>query len=163
MYPFFLKSNHLPTMIAVIQRVLEASVSVNRVLKAQINQGFLVLLGVTHTDTQEDVLWLAKKIIGMRIFGDQDGKMNLDLASINGNILLVSQFTLFASTKKGNRPSFIEAAKPEVAVPLYEKMIELLSTELQKPIETGIFGADMQISLINDGPVTIILDSKNKV
>ncbi|TAH13283.1 MAG: D-tyrosyl-tRNA(Tyr) deacylase, partial [Runella slithyformis] len=107
--------------------------------------------------------WLAKKIVGLRVFGDHEGKMNLDLKTVGGNVLLVSQFTLHASTKKGNRPSFIEAARPETAIPLYQKMIEQLSLELEKPIETGEFGADMQVSLCNDGPVTIIIDSKNRV
>ena len=150
-------------MITIIQRVLEASVKVNDIVKGEIQAGFIVLLGVTHKDTNEDVEWISKKIAGMRIFSDEDGKMNLDLNSINGNILLISQFTLHASTKKGNRPSFIEAARPEIAIPLYEKMILQLEKDLGKPIQTGEFGADMKVSLINDGPVTIILDSKNKI
>jgi D-aminoacyl-tRNA deacylase len=150
-------------MIAVIQRVSEASVEIEGQIKGQIQQGFLVLLGVTHADTQEDIEWLSKKIIGMRIFSDEEGKMNLDLSAINGNILLISQFTLHASTKKGNRPSFIEAAKPEIAIPLYEKMIARLEQDLGKSIQTGTFGADMKVALVNDGPVTILLDSKNKV
>ena len=150
-------------MIAAIQRVSEASVKIEGIINGKIQAGFLVFLGITHTDTQEDVEWLSKKIIGMRIFSDEDDKMNLDLADINGNILLISQFTLHASTKKGNRPSFIEAARPEIAVPLYEKMILQLEKHLGKPIQTGEFGADMKVSLINDGPVTIILDSKNKI
>lgn len=150
-------------MIAVIQRVSEASVTIEGQVKGQIGLGFLVLLGITHTDTQEDIEWLAKKIVGMRIFGDAEGKMNLDLKAIEGNILLISQFTLHASTKKGNRPSFIEAARPEVAIPLYEKMIQQLTQELGQPIQTGEFGADMKVSLLNDGPVTIVIDSKNRV
>lgn len=150
-------------MIAVIQRVSEASVKIEGEIKGEIQTGFLVLLGVTHADTQEDVIWLSKKIVGMRIFSDDEGKMNLDLSAINGNILLISQFTLHASTKKGNRPSFIEAARPEIAIPLYEKIIFQLENDLGKPIQTGKFGADMKISLVNDGPVTIILDSKNKI
>jgi D-aminoacyl-tRNA deacylase len=150
-------------MIAIIQRVSEASVKIEGLIKGEIQAGFLVLLGITHTDTQEDVEWLSKKIVGMRIFSDIDSKMNLDLSTINGNILLISQFTLHASTKKGNRPSFIEAARPEIAIPLYEKMILQLEKDLGKPIQTGEFGADMKVSLINDGPVTIILDSKNKI
>jgi D-aminoacyl-tRNA deacylase len=150
-------------MIAIIQRVSEASVKIEGKIKGEIQAGFLVLLGITHTDTQEDVEWLSKKIVGMRIFSDIDSKMNLDLSTINGNILLISQFTLHASTKKGNRPSFIEAARPEIAIPLYEKMILQLEKDLGKPIQTGEFGADMKVSLINDGPVTIILDSKNKI
>jgi D-aminoacyl-tRNA deacylase len=150
-------------MIAIIQRVSEASVKIDGVIKGEIQAGFLVLLGVTHTDTQEDVEWLSKKIVGMRIFSDNEGKMNLDLNSVEGNILLISQFTLHASTKKGNRPSFIEAARPEIAIPLYEKMILQLENDLGKSIQTGEFGSDMKVSLINDGPVTIILDSKNKI
>ena len=150
-------------MIAVIQRVSEASVSNDGQINGQISQGFLVLLGITHSDTEEDLVWLSKKIIGLRIFSDAEGKMNLDLAAVGGNILLISQFTLHSSTKKGNRPSFIEAARPEIAIPLYEKLIQKLSEEVGKKIETGIFGADMKVSLINDGPVTIIMDSKNRV
>jgi D-aminoacyl-tRNA deacylase len=150
-------------MIAVIQRVSSASVAISGQIKGQIDAGFLVLLGIAHADTQDDLDWLAKKIVGLRIFGDAEGKMNLDLRAIEGNILLISQFTLHANTKKGNRPSFIEAARPEVAVPLYEKMIEKLTQELGKPIETGEFGADMQVTLCNDGPVTIVIDSKNRV
>ena len=149
-------------MIAVIQRVSEASVKINDQIKGEINVGFMVLLGITHTDTQEDVEWLTKKIVGMRVFSDNEGKMNLDLETVHGNILLISQFTLHASTKKGNRPSFIEAAQPEIAIPLYEKMIMQLGNLLGKPIQTGEFGADMKVSLVNDGPVTIIIDSKNK-
>lgn len=150
-------------MIAVIQRVSQASVSIDGLIHGAIENGFLVLLGVTHTDTQDDVIWLSKKITGMRIFGDEAGKMNLDIKSIQGNILLISQFTLHASSKKGNRPSFIEAARPEIAIPLYEAMIVLLNQEMEKPIATGVFGADMKVSLINDGPVTIVIDSKNKI
>ncbi len=150
-------------MIAIIQRVSEASVKIEEKIKGEIQTGFLVLLGITHTDTQEDVEWLSKKIAGMRIFSDEEGRMNLNLDSVNDNILLISQFTLHASTKKGNRPSFLEAARPEIAIPLYEKMILQLEKELGKPIQTGEFGADMKVSLINDGPVTIILDSKNKI
>jgi D-tyrosyl-tRNA(Tyr) deacylase len=150
-------------VIAVIQRVSEASVTINNTLHSEIGQGLLILLGITHSDTLEDLEWLGKKMIGLRIFADQEGKMNLDLGSINGQILLVSQFTLHASTKKGNRPSFIEAARPEVAIPLYERMIDFLSKELDQPIQTGVFGADMKVSLINDGPVTICIDSKNRI
>lgn len=149
-------------MIAVIQRVSEASVKIEEKIKGSIQNGFLILLGITHDDCVEDVEWLSKKIIGMRIFSDEEGKMNLDIKSVNGNILLISQFTLHASTKKGNRPSFIEAARPEIAIPLYEQMIKQLSKELGKEIQTGEFGADMKVSLINDGPVTIVIDSKNK-
>jgi len=147
-------------MIAVIQRVSEASVTIEGQIKGQIGLGFLVLLGIAHTDTEEDVVWLAKKIVGTRIFSDAEGKMNLDLKAVGGNILLISQFTLHASTKKGNRPSFVEAARPEVAIPLYEKMIQKLADELNQPIQTGEFGADMKVALLNDGPVTIVMDSK---
>ena len=149
-------------MVAVIQRVSEASVKIENQIHGQIENGFLVLLGVTHSDTEEDVEWLGRKITGLRIFGDTEGKMNLDLAAVNGNILLISQFTLHASTKKGNRPSFIEAARQEVAIPLYEGMITFLEDELGKPIQHGKFGADMKVALINDGPVTIVIDSKNR-
>ena len=147
-------------MIAVLQRVSEAAVRIDGQLRGQIQRGFLVLLGVTHTDTPDDVVWLAKKIAGLRIFNDEAGKMNLDLATVGGSILLISQFTLHAETKKGNRPSFIEAAKPDLAIPLYEQMIIRLSAELGHPIQTGEFGADMQVSLTNDGPVTIVIDTK---
>ena len=150
-------------MIAVIQRVSEAAVRIEGQVRGQIQTGFVVLLGITHTDTAEDVAWLSKKIVGMRVFGDAEGKMNLDLQSVGGSVLLISQFTLHASTKKGNRPSFIEAARPEVAIPLYEAMIAQLSTDLGQGIQTGEFGADMKVSLVNDGPVTIIIDSKNKI
>lgn len=150
-------------MIAVIQRVTQAAVTIENQLRGQIETGFLVLLGITHTDTHEDVEWLSKKIVGLRVFSDADGKMNLDLAAVGGNVLLISQFTLHASTKKGNRPSFIEAARPDIAIPLYEAMIAQLSTNLGRPIQTGEFGADMKISLLNDGPVTIVIDSKNRI
>lgn len=149
-------------MIAVIQRVSEASVTIENQIRGQIGTGFLVLLGITHTDTDEDVQWLARKIVGMRVFNDGEGKMNLDLAAVGGGILLISQFTLHASTKKGNRPSFAEAARPEVAIPLYERMIGELSDLLGKSIATGEFGADMKVRLLNDGPVTIVVDSKNR-
>jgi len=150
-------------MIAVIQRVKKASVEIAEVLHDSIQQGLLVLLGIAHNDSPEDLDWLVKKIVQMRIFADEDGKMNLSVKDINGEILLVSQFTLLASTKKGNRPSFTEAARPEVAIPLYQKAIDLFSQELGKPIATGEFGADMQVSLQNDGPVTIVIDSKNRI
>ena len=149
-------------MIAVIQRVTEATVRIEGKVTGQIQTGFLVLLGITHTDTAADGAWLAKKIAGMRVFNDADAKMNLDLAAVGGDVLLVSQFTLHANTKKGNRPSFIDAARPEQAFPLYEQFIAQLTTELGHPIQTGTFGADMQISLLNDGPVTIIVDTVNK-
>ncbi|RIV18110.1 D-tyrosyl-tRNA(Tyr) deacylase [Fibrisoma montanum] len=150
-------------MLAVIQRVSQASVTIDGQIKGQINLGFLVLLGITHTDTRDDIEWLSKKIVGMRIFSDDEGKLNLDLKAVAGNILLISQFTLHASTKKGNRPSFIEAARPDVAIPLYKQMIQQLSADLGQPIQTGEFGADMKVALLNDGPVTIIIDSKNRI
>ena len=148
-------------MIAVVQRVSEAQLHIKGQLHAKIAQGFVVLLGIHEADTMEDVQYLSNKIIGLRIFSDTEGKMNLDLSQVDGNILLVSQFTLIASTKKGNRPSFIEASRPEQAIPLYEEMTRQLTFKLTKPIQTGVFGADMKVSLINDGPVTIIIDSKN--
>lgn len=149
-------------MRAVIQRVSEASVVVNDLATGSIQQGFLILLGIEDADTETDIEWLSQKIVGMRIFGDEQGLMNKSLTDVNGNILLISQFTLFAQTKKGNRPSFIRAAKPDKAIPLYELMIKSLERNLGKPIATGIFGADMKVSLLNDGPVTIVIDSKNK-
>ncbi len=150
-------------MLAVLQRVSEASVTIEGAVKGKIGKGLLILLGITHTDAAEDVAWLAKKLVNLRIFGDAEGKMNLALPDVGGDILLISQFTLHASTKKGNRPSFIEAARPETAVPLYEAVIKALEKELGKPIQTGEFGADMKVALRNDGPVTIIIDSKNRV
>ncbi len=149
-------------MIALIQRVSQASLHIHTLLHTSISQGFVVFLGICQDDTPEDVAWLSAKIVGLRIFSDAEQKMNLDLKDINGNILLVSQFTLHAMTKKGNRPSFIEAARPEQAIPLYEAFIGSLESQLGKVISTGVFGADMQVSLINDGPVTIWIDSKNK-
>ena len=149
-------------MIAVVQRVSEAQLHINQQLHANIEKGFVVLLGIHETDTMEDVQYLSNKIIGLRIFSDAEGKINLDLSQVDGDILLVSQFTLIASTKKGNRPSFIEASRPENAIPLYEEMTRQLTFKLTKPIQTGVFGADMKVSLINDGPVTIIIDTKNK-
>ena len=145
-----------------IQRVSEASVSINDTVYSTISKGFLVLVGIEELDTQEDADWLCAKLISLRIFSDEDGKMNVSLLDIKGDVLLVSQFTLFASTKKGNRPSFIKSAKPELAIPLYEYCILQLTNLLQKPIKTGQFGADMKVSLVNDGPVTILIDSKNK-
>lgn len=146
----------------VIQRVLHASLAIDAQVHSSIEKGFLVLVGIEDADTNEDVEWLCGKLINLRIFADAEGKMNLSLQDMKGDILLVSQFTLFASTKKGNRPSFIKSAKPDLAIPLYEQCISLLTALLQKPIQTGVFGADMQISLVNDGPVTIIIDSKNR-
>jgi D-tyrosyl-tRNA(Tyr) deacylase len=149
-------------MRAVLQRVTRASCTVDSQITGQIGAGFLVLLGVEDADTMEDLDWLATKIVGMRVFGDENGLMNKALADIDGNILLISQFTLFATTKKGNRPGFTRAAKPDIAIPLYEKMIAKLTELSGKKIETGIFGADMKIDLLNDGPVTIIMDTKNR-
>ncbi len=149
-------------MIAVLQRVSQAACTIDGDIKSSIGAGLLVLLGIEEADTQEDVAWLSKKMINMRIFNDAAGVMNKSLLEENGELLLISQFTLHASTKKGNRPSYIKAAKPPIAIPLYEATIQQLEQELGKNIQTGTFGADMKISLINDGPVTIIIDSKDK-
>lgn len=149
-------------MRVVIQRVSEASVKIDEKLKSQIKNGLLILLGISEIDTFEDVQWLCSKIINLRVFNDNFKVMNLSLKDVNADILLISQFTLYASTKKGNRPSYIKAAKPDIAIPLYEAFISLLQNELNKPIQTGVFGADMKVSLTNDGPVTIIIDSKNR-
>jgi D-tyrosyl-tRNA(Tyr) deacylase len=149
-------------MKAVIQRVSEASVKIESIIKGQINTGLLVLLGIEEADNAEDIEWLCGKIGRLRIFGDKNGVMNLSVQERGGDILLISQFTLHASTKKGNRPSYIKAARPEVAIPLYGAFIKQMEKELGKPIQTGEFGADMKVSLVNDGPVTIIIDSKAK-
>ena len=149
-------------MRIVIQRVQNAIVNIENKLFSSIEKGLLILVGIEETDNAEDIDWLCKKIIDLRIFADNEGKMNLSVKDIDGNILVISQFTLYASTKKGNRPSYIKSAKPEIAIPLYENFISTLSNLYQKPIKTGFFGADMQVSLINDGPVTICIDSKNK-
>ncbi|GGG26762.1 D-aminoacyl-tRNA deacylase [Dokdonia pacifica] len=149
-------------MKIIIQRVSEASVTINDQVKSSIEKGFLILLGITHEDTQEDIEWLTNKIIGLRIFSDANGAMNLSVKDIDGDLLVISQFTLHASTKKGNRPSFLEAARPEVAIPLYENFISTLSRKHTKEVYTGEFGADMKVRLLNDGPVTITIDSKNK-
>lgn len=149
-------------MRAVLQRVTQASCTVEGNITGAIENGFLVLLGIEDADTVEDLEWLAQKIVGMRVFGDENGLMNKALADIDGDILLISQFTLFASTKKGNRPGFTRAARPDVAIPLYEKMIEKLSSLLGRKVKTGIFGADMKIALLNDGPVTILMDTKDR-
>lgn len=149
-------------MKAVIQRVSKASVEVNSSELGSISSGLLILLGITNDDSKEDIEWLTKKITNLRIFNDQDEKMNLSLLDINGEILVISQFTLFAQTKKGNRPSFIEAAKPEIAIPLYEEFIQQLDSLTNKKTQTGQFGADMKVSLLNDGPVTIVIDTKDK-
>lgn len=149
-------------MRAVIQRVTHASVSIKGHLKAGINHGLLVLLGIEDTDTADDVEWLSGKISRLRIFNDADGVMNFSVQESGGDVLLISQFTLFASTKKGNRPSYIRAARPEIAVPLYERFIAQLSQEICKPVLTGEFGAEMQVTLTNNGPVTILIDSKSR-
>ena len=149
-------------MIAVIQRVSRANVKIDSKIHSEINEGLLVLLGITHDDTIEDVKWLNQKIVNLRIFNDENGVMNLSCLDVNGEVLIVSQFTLHAKTKKGNRPSYIEAAKHETAIPLYEKIIKNTEIELKKPVKSGVFGADMKIELVNDGPVTIIIDTKNK-
>jgi len=149
-------------MKAVIQRVNECSVTVNKAITGQIKEGLLVLLGIEDADTQEDIIWLSNKILNLRIFDDEQGVMNKSLIDIKGELLLVSQFTLHASTKKGNRPSYIKASKPSFAIPMYEKMIAQLENELQHAIQTGNFGADMQVQLVNNGPVTIIIDTKNR-
>ena len=147
-------------MRAVIQRVSHASCSIEGVISGEIGTGFMVLLGIEDSDTDEDMTWLAQKIANMRVFSDENGLMNKALAEVQGNILLVSQFTLFAATKKGNRPGFARSARPEYAIPLYEKMIVELTKLTGTKIQTGVFGADMQISLVNDGPVTICIDTK---
>ena len=149
-------------MRAVIQRASEAKCVVDGKTIGAIGMGFLILLGIEDADTDEDLQWLAQKISALRVFGDENGLMNKALADVNGDILLISQFTLFAQTKKGNRPSFIRAAKPEKAIPLYEKMVSALEGLTGKKVATGIFGADMKVSLLNDGPVTIIMDTKDK-
>ncbi|UKN00923.1 D-aminoacyl-tRNA deacylase [Paracrocinitomix mangrovi] len=149
-------------MKAVIQRASSASVSINSKVMGKIDVGYVILLGIAEDDTQEDIDWLANKIYNLRIFSDHDGLMNLSISDVDGGILLISQFTLYAKTKKGNRPSYIKAAKPEVAIPLYEKFISKMSEILGKEVQTGEFGANMQVSLVNDGPVTIIIDTKNK-
>lgn len=149
-------------MKAVIQRVSKASVTVERHLISEIQTGLLILLGIENADGQEDIEWLSRKIVNLRIFNDADGVMNHSLLDIEGDAIVVSQFTLQASTKKGNRPSYIKAAKPDVAVPLYDDFIQQIEKDLGKKVGTGIFGADMKVDLLNDGPVTIIIDTKNK-
>ena len=149
-------------MRVLIQRVLQASVTIEEKLHSSIENGLLVLVGIEDADNDEDIDWLVQKIIGLRIFNDADGVMNVSIADASGDILAVSQFTLHAATKKGNRPSYIRAAKPDVAIPLYNKFTERLSTALGSQVKTGVFGADMKVALVNDGPVTIWIDSKNK-
>jgi len=150
-------------MKIIIQRVLEASVIVKKETISEISKGFLILLGIGNEDTTEDINWLTNKICNLRIFDDKNDVMNLSLKDIDGEVIIVSQFTLMASTKKGNRPSYIKAAKPEISIPLYEAFIKQLESDLGKKVGTGVFGADMKIALINDGPVTISIDSKNRV
>ena len=149
-------------MKIVTQRVSQASVEINQQIKSKISIGLLILLGIEHDDTIEDIDWLCGKIARLRIFGDKSNVMNLSIMDVNGEILLISQFTLHANTKKGNRPSFVKAARPKIAVPIYNQFITQLERELGKPIQTGEFGADMKVALINDGPVTIIIDSKSR-
>lgn len=149
-------------MRVVLQRVTEASVTIDHKRNSQIGPGLLILLGIEKEDSEEDINWLCSKIVKMRIFNDENAVMNDSLLDTGGDAIVVSQFTLHASTKKGNRPSYIKAAKPEVAIPLYEKFVKTLEKELNKPVGTGEFGADMKVSLINDGPVTITMDSKNR-
>jgi D-aminoacyl-tRNA deacylase len=149
-------------MRAVVQRVSSASLVIDGEIYSEIQNGFLVLLGIEETDTEEDLLWLVPKIVNMRIFGDDEGKMNLSLLDVSGELMIVSQFTLFASTKKGNRPSFIQSAKPDKAIPLYLQFVKETKKIFSNKVATGKFGADMKITLLNDGPVTILIDSKNK-
>jgi D-tyrosyl-tRNA(Tyr) deacylase len=149
-------------MRAVIQRVTEASVKIDGVINGQITNGLLILLGIEAADGPDDISWLVAKIAGLRIFDDEQGVMNRSVVEIDGGILVISQFTLFASTRKGNRPSYIRAARPEIAIPLYESFVAALSATTGKPVETGIFGADMKVSLLNDGPVTILIDTKER-
>ena len=149
-------------MKVVLQRVTSASVIVEDKIVGEIQKGIVVLVGIENADLQEDIDWLVTKITQLRIFGDENGVMNLSVEEVNGDVLVVSQFTLHAATKKGNRPSYIKAARPEVAIPMYEKFVNTLENKLGKKVATGIFGADMKVALLNDGPVTIIIDSKNK-
>jgi D-tyrosyl-tRNA(Tyr) deacylase len=149
-------------MKAVIQRVIEASVTIDSKIVASIQKGLLILIGIEEADNQEDINWLTSKIANLRIFADENQVMNLSVKEIDGEIIVVSQFTLHAATKKGNRPSYIKAAKPEIAIPLYEKFVKNLENEIDKKVQTGQFGADMKVALVNDGPVTIIIDTKNK-
>lgn len=150
-------------MRAVIQRVSEASVEIENSIKGEIGQGLLIFLGIEEEDNQEDIQWLSRKIANLRIFADENKAMNLSVKDVNGAALIISQFTLHASTKKGNRPSFIKSAKPPISEPLYEQFIKEFESHIEKPVASGEFGADMQVALTNDGPVTIIIDSKNKV
>lgn len=149
-------------MIAVIQRVSESSVTIDGQVKGSIGKGMMILVGIEEADNQEDITWLSRKIVNMRIFEDEAGVMNKSLIDVDGEVLIVSQFTLHASTKKGNRPSYIKAAKPDIAIPLYEAFKTQVASDLGKPIACGEFGADMKVALVNDGPVTILIDTKNK-
>lgn len=149
-------------MKAVIQRVSHSSVTIDNQIVAEIQKGLLILIGIEEADSQEDIVWLTSKIANLRIFEDENDVMNLSLKDIDGNAIVVSQFTLHALTKKGNRPSYIKAAKPDIAIPLYENFVAQMELEIGKKVQTGQFGADMKVSLINDGPVTIIIDTKNK-
>ena len=149
-------------MKAVIQRVSSASVTIDGCVYSSIQQGLMVLLGVEHSDSDEDLGWLVPKVLNMRIFNDVQGVMNLSLLEVSGDLLVVSQFTLMARTKKGNRPSYMDAAPPEFAIPMYEKFVAMAEIELKKSVKTGVFGADMKVELLNDGPVTIVIDTKNK-
>lgn len=149
-------------MRILIQRVKRASVTIDNTMKSKIDEGMLILIGIEESDTTEDIDWLVKKSVNLRIFDDENGVMNKSILDSNGEVLAVSQFTLMASTKKGNRPSYIKAAKPEISIPLYEEFCRRMEAALNKPIATGVFGADMKVELINDGPVTIFIDSKNR-
>lgn len=149
-------------MIAVVQRVSESSVSINGEIKGAIGRGLMVLLGIEEADGSDDISWLSRKIMNLRIFDDAEGVMNCSLLETRGDVLLISQFTLHASTKKGNRPSYIKAAKPDLAIPLYRQFIDQLTVDLGKPVQKGEFGADMKVSLVNDGPVTLIIDTKDR-
>jgi D-tyrosyl-tRNA(Tyr) deacylase len=157
------QANKNLSMRIIIQRVTEASVSIEGKVHASIAQGLLLLVGIHHNDTEADIAYAVKKVAGMRIFADANGQMNLSVQEVNGEILAISQFTLFANTRKGNRPSFMDAAPPEKAIPLYNSFCQQLGTTLNKPVKTGIFGADMKVSLLNDGPVTIVLDGRGEL
>jgi len=158
----YLYLNFISTMRTVIQRVTRAGVTIDGTLKASVNRGLLVLIGIEDSDSMDDIEWLSNKIVNLRIFDDEQGVPNISVKDIDGDILLISQFTLHAATKKGNRPGYIKASKPDIAIPLYEKMIIQLEKDLGKKIFTGTFGADMKVELLNDGPVTIWIDTKNK-
>lgn len=162
MWANFFILNFIGFMRVVVQRVSKASVTIEGKVNGAIGIGLLVLVGIENSDGDEDIKWLSNKLVNLRLFNDEEGVMNKSVIGIKGDILLISQFTLHASTKKGNRPSYIKAGKPEIAIPLYQKMVQQVETDLGKPIATGVFGADMKVELVNDGPVTIIIDTKNK-